>query len=62
LGLNGGCFIGHGRSNARAMHNAIRRAVEFSNARLGGRIRDKIAELRRQEERPMDDRQGVESG
>jgi phosphate acyltransferase len=62
LGINGGCFIGHGRSNARAMHNAIRRAVEFSNAHLDGRIRDKIAELRRLEERPTDGRQGVEAG
>ena len=26
LGLNGGCFIGHGRSNARAIQSAIRRA------------------------------------
>src|SRR5262249_44117195 len=28
LGVNGGCFIGHGRSNARAVQSAIRRAVE----------------------------------
>jgi phosphate acyltransferase len=48
LGVNGGCFIGHGRSNARAIQNAIRRAVEFSNARLDRKIVDKLAELHTQ--------------
>ena len=62
LGVNGGCFIGHGRSNARAVHNAIRRAVEFSNARLDHKICDKMAELRRAEERPADGCQGAEAG
>jgi len=51
LGVNGGCFIGHGRSNARAIQNAIRRAVEFSAAQLDRKIHDKIAELHSQEER-----------
>lgn len=46
LGVAGGCFIGHGRSNARAVRNAIRRAVEFSAAELHLKIRDKIDELR----------------
>jgi glycerol-3-phosphate acyltransferase PlsX len=49
LGISGGCFIGHGRSNARAMQSAIRRAVEFSNAQLDRKIGDKIAELHNQE-------------
>lgn len=63
LGLNGGCFIGHGRSNARAIQNAIRRAVEFSNARLDSKIRDKIAELHSQEERLLGGgRQEAEAG
>jgi glycerol-3-phosphate acyltransferase PlsX len=62
LGLNGGCFIGHGRSNARAIQNAIRRAVEFSNARLDRKISDKIAELHRQEERLLGNRQEAEAG
>ena len=62
LGVNGGCFIGHGRSNARAIQNAVRRAVEFSNARLDRKIRDKIAELHSQEDRHLDGRQGVEAG
>jgi glycerol-3-phosphate acyltransferase PlsX len=51
LGVNGGCFIGHGRSNPRAIQSAIRRAVEFSAARLDRKIHDKIAELHSQEER-----------
>jgi glycerol-3-phosphate acyltransferase PlsX len=51
LGVNGGCFIGHGSSNAHAVQNAIRRAVEFSAASLANKIRDKVAELHSQEER-----------
>lgn len=51
LGVNGGCLIAHGRSNPEAVHNAIRRAAEFSAAQLDRKIRDKIAELHRQEER-----------
>jgi glycerol-3-phosphate acyltransferase PlsX len=51
LGVDGGCFIGHGRSNSKAIHSSIRRAVEFSAANLHGRIRDKVAELHSQEER-----------
>jgi glycerol-3-phosphate acyltransferase PlsX len=62
LGLNGGCFIGHGRSNARAIQNAIRRAVEFSNARLDRKISDKIAELHSQEERLLGGREGTQAG
>jgi glycerol-3-phosphate acyltransferase PlsX len=63
LGLNGGCFIGHGRSNARAIHNAIRRATEFSNARLDRKISDKLAELHSQEERLLgNDHQEAEAG
>jgi phosphate acyltransferase len=45
LGIAGGCFIGHGRSNARAIQSAIRRAVEFANAQLDRKIGDKLAEL-----------------
>lgn len=50
LGVDGGCFIAHGRSNARAVHSAIQRAVEFCSADLAGKIRDKVAELHTQEE------------
>jgi phosphate acyltransferase len=62
LGINGGCFIGHGRSNAHAMQNAVRRAIEFSNARLDRKIRDKIAELQSQEARHLGSRPGAEAG
>jgi phosphate acyltransferase len=50
LGINGGCFIGHGRSNPRAIQSAIRRAVEFSTAQVDRKIRDKIAELHYREQ------------
>ena len=58
LGVNGGCFIGHGRSNAKAIQNAIRRASEFSAARLDQKIRDKIAELHSQEARLLAEKPG----
>ncbi|MFP5289164.1 MAG: phosphate acyltransferase PlsX [Thermoanaerobaculia bacterium] len=58
LGVNGGCFIGHGRSNAKAIQNAIRRASEFSAARLDQKIRDKIAELHSQEARLLSEKPG----
>src|SRR6185295_3532208 len=50
LGVEGGCFIGHGRSTARAIRNAIRRAVEFSEARVHEKISEKLAEVHQQEE------------
>jgi glycerol-3-phosphate acyltransferase PlsX len=45
LGVAGGCFIGHGRSNAKALRNAILSAAESSAADLTGKIRDKLAEV-----------------
>lgn len=51
LGLEGGCFVGHGRSNSKAVRNSIRRAVEFCEADLHNKIRDKVAELHSREER-----------
>ena len=51
LGIEGGCFIGHGRSNPKAIRNSIRRAVEFCEAELHHKIRDKVADLHREEER-----------
>jgi glycerol-3-phosphate acyltransferase PlsX len=45
LGLQGGCFIGHGRSNAKAVRSAIRSAVEFCEADLHVAIRDQVAAL-----------------
>jgi phosphate acyltransferase len=51
LGVDAGCFIGHGRSNARAIESSILRAVEFTAADLAAKIRDKVAVLHSQEER-----------
>ncbi len=51
LGVEGGCFIGHGRSNPKAVRNSILRAVEFCEADLHTRIRDKVAELHNREDR-----------
>jgi len=45
LGVRGGCLIGHGRSNAKAVRSAIRSAAEFSEAGLHDLIREKLAEL-----------------
>jgi glycerol-3-phosphate acyltransferase PlsX len=45
LGVAGGCFIGHGRSNAKALRNAILAAEDFCAADLTGRIRAKLAEV-----------------
>lgn len=51
LGVQGGCLIGHGRSNAKAIRSAIRSAYEFCQADLHQKIRDKIAELHAEEAR-----------
>lgn len=51
LGVDGGCLIGHGRSNARAIRSAIRRAVEFVAADLSEKIRAQIAVLQAEETR-----------
>ena len=53
LGLGGGCFIAHGRSNPRAIQSAVRRATEFAQADLHLKIRDRLAELHSQEERVL---------
>jgi glycerol-3-phosphate acyltransferase PlsX len=45
LGVRGGCFIGHGRSNAKAVRSAIRRAVEFAEADIASKVQAKVAEL-----------------
>ncbi len=51
LGLQGGCFIGHGRSSPKAIMSAIRRAVEFARAELHTHIEAEVAELHEQEDR-----------
>ena len=49
LGVNGGCIVCHGRSNAKAIRNAIRVAAEFVEHDVNGKIRTKISELHSQE-------------
>ena len=63
LGLNGGCFVGHGRSNSTAIKNSILQAAEFCESEVHLKIRDKVAELHSQEERLLGDErpQGVNS-
>ncbi len=50
LGVNGGCFIGHGRSNAHAVKNAVLEAAAFCRTGLHQKMRERIAELHRFEE------------
>lgn len=56
LGVQGGCFIGHGRSGPKAVRSALRRAREFVEADLDRKIREKLVELHDQEERLLRDR------
>jgi len=41
LGVNGACLIGHGRSNAKAVRNAIRAAHDFVERRIPEKIHAK---------------------
>jgi glycerol-3-phosphate acyltransferase PlsX len=41
LGVNGACLIGHGRSNAKAVRNAIKAAHDFVARRIPDKIRAK---------------------
>ncbi len=49
LGVRGGCIISHGRSNAKAIKNAIRVACEFATNRVDAKIREKISDLHTRE-------------
>ena len=49
LGVNGGCIISHGRSNAKAIKNAIRVARDFAMNRIDTKIREKIGDLHKRE-------------
>ena len=49
LGVNGGCIVCHGRSNAKAIKNAIRVARDFAMNRIDTKIRDKIGDLHSRE-------------
>ncbi len=43
LGIKGVCIVSHGSSNANAMKNAIRVAMEFANSSLNRTIEERIA-------------------
>jgi glycerol-3-phosphate acyltransferase PlsX len=50
LGVQGGCFIGHGRSSATGIRNSVRRAVEFTSHDVAEKIRTQMELIHRQEE------------
>jgi glycerol-3-phosphate acyltransferase PlsX len=45
LGLKGGCIVCHGRSNARAIRNALRVGDEFVRNGIPARVAAKVAEI-----------------
>jgi glycerol-3-phosphate acyltransferase PlsX len=49
LGVNSGCIVCHGRSDALAIKNAIRVAREFALNRIGEKIQKKIGDLHTRE-------------
>ena len=49
LGVNGGCIVCHGSSNAKAIRNAIRVAAEFVENDVNGKLRESISALHKQE-------------
>jgi phosphate acyltransferase len=49
LGIQGGCFIGHGRSSAKGVQSAVRRAVEFCAAEVHDKIRERVAVMHQRE-------------
>jgi len=49
LGLKGGCFIGHGKSEARAVTNAIRQAAAFAREGVHVKMEEKMQELHARE-------------
>jgi glycerol-3-phosphate acyltransferase PlsX len=49
LGVKGGCIVCHGRSNAKAIKNAIRMARSFALNRIDVKIQGKISDLHKRE-------------
>jgi len=45
LGVNGACLVGHGRSTAKAIRNAVRFADSYASSDVIRRIGDKIREV-----------------
>lgn len=49
LGVKGGCIVCHGRSNAKAIKNAIRVARGFAANRIDEKIQEKVSDLHNRE-------------
>ena len=49
LGVKGGCIVCHGRSNAKAIKNAVRMARNFAFNRIDEKIQGKIGDLHTRE-------------
>ena len=45
LGVNGVAIVGHGRSSARAIRNAVAMAYRYANGDLTARVRTQVAEV-----------------
>ena len=43
LGIKGVCIVSHGSSNANAIKNAIRVAMEYANSKLNHTIEERIS-------------------
>jgi len=49
LGVRGGCIVCHGRSNAKAIKNAIRVARDFAVNQIDQKIQERVADLHTRE-------------
>lgn len=49
LGVKGGCIVCHGRSNAKAIKNAVRVARDFAINKIDEKIQTKIGDLHKRE-------------
>ena len=49
LGVRGGCIVCHGRSNAKAIKNAIRVACDFARNRIDSKIQERVSDLHSRE-------------
>jgi glycerol-3-phosphate acyltransferase PlsX len=49
LGVKGGCIVCHGRSNAKAIKNAIRVARDFAVNKIDEKIQERVADLHSRE-------------
>lgn len=61
LGVDGVCIIAHGRSNAKAVKNAIRVAVQASEQKIVAAIKEGLAEFAHYQSEPSNAPQGGRS-